>query len=587
MCIRDRDHPVRLAALVDVRADHGVELLAQLHHLLVADHRPALGGQLQQVGLGVRLLAAVRDLPGLPLLQQHLHLVRLQQPRNPEVVLLLLAPGVGLHAELGAVVEDPVEDGVGLQRLERQHVLLAGVLVLLLVRLLHLLLGFGVRVLLALLLRLVEGVVPLLLHLVGEGQQVGHGRQEHGRGLAAPPGPYETPDGLREEQRGGDGGGVHAHREPRHVDALGHHPHRDHPAVLAPAELVDPLRGAGVVGQDQGGPGAGDLADELGVGAGGVLVGGDDERSGVRDALPDLGQPLVGGAQHARHPLAARVEGGAPGLADRVLGHRLAEPGGDLVARLGAPAHVAAVAEEDHRPDYVVGERVAVPVRVIGGGAPDPVRPLLVRDEGDGVGVGPERRTGQREPPGRGLERLQARLAPGLGVAGVVDLVEDDQGLALLDAVAVQHRTHADTRVGDRDPVVLPAERAGAVLGVELDPHSGRGLRPLLLQVLGRRDHGDLLHDVVVQQPGGEGQREGRLAGAGRGDREEVTRLLLDVLLHRPLLPGTQLAGGTPGRSAREGGGKVVGGGSGGGSHGLRGQGVDSKVPRVARRSGW
>src|SRR5690242_21129386 len=35
------------------------------------------------------------------------------------------------HAELGAVVHDPVEDGVGLQRLERQHVLFAGVLVLL------------------------------------------------------------------------------------------------------------------------------------------------------------------------------------------------------------------------------------------------------------------------------------------------------------------------------------------------------------------------------------------------------------------------------------------------------------------------
>ena len=174
------------------------------------------------------------------------------------------------------------------------------------------------------------------------------------------------------------------------------------------AELVDALRGAGVVGEDDGRLGAGDLADQLGVRAGRVLVGGDDEAAGVRDALADLGQPLVGGAQHVRHPVAARVERGAPGLRDRVLGHRLAEPGGDLVAGLGAPAHVAAVGEEDDGPDDAVGERVAVAVGVVGGGPPDAVVALLVRDEGDGVGVGPERRTGQREPPGG-----RARTPPG------------------------------------------------------------------------------------------------------------------------------------------------------------------------------
>ena len=48
----------------------------------------------------------------------------------------------------------------------------------------------------------------------------------------------------------------------------------------------------------------------------------------------------------------------------------------------------------------------------------------LVSDR-KGVPVSASRRVG-------GLERLQARLAPGLGVTGVVDLVEDDQRLALL-----------------------------------------------------------------------------------------------------------------------------------------------------------
>ncbi|GDY65260.1 hypothetical protein SAV14893_046530 [Streptomyces avermitilis] len=129
----------------------------------------------------------------------------------------------------------------------------------------------------------------------------------------------------------------------------------------------------------------------------------------------------------------------------------------------------------------------------------------------------------------------------------MVDLVEDDEGLALLGPVPVQHRAHPDTGVRDGDAVVLLAERSRAVLGIEFDPDPCGGLRPLLLQMLGRRDHGHLLHDVVVQQPGSERQREGRLAGAGRGDGEEVTRLLLEVPLHRPLLPGTQLAGGTPG----------------------------------------
>ena len=34
---------------------------------------------------------------------------------------------------------------------------------------------------------------------------------------------------------------VDADREPRHVDALGHHPHRDHPALVARRELLDPV----------------------------------------------------------------------------------------------------------------------------------------------------------------------------------------------------------------------------------------------------------------------------------------------------------------------------------------------------------
>ncbi len=135
-----------------------------------------------------------------------------------------------------------------------------------------------------------------------------------------------------------------------------------------------------------------------------------------------------------------------------------------------------------------------------------------------------------------------------------MDLVQDHERLALLAPVAVQHRADPDTRVRHGDPVVLLAQRTGAVVGVELDPYPGGRLRPLLLEVLGRGDDRDLLDDMVVQQPRREGQREGGLAGSGRRDGEEVARLLLDVPLHGALLPGSQLAGGAPGGAAGKGG---------------------------------
>ena len=230
--------------------------------------------------------------------------------------------------------------------------------------------------------------------------------------------------------------------------------------LVVRAELVDPLRGAGVVGEHDGRLAAGDLAQQLGVGARRVLVGGDDEAARVRDALADLRQPLVGGAQHVRHPVAARVQRRAPGLRDGVLGHRLAEPGGDLVAGLGAPAHVAAVGEEDDRPDDAVGRARCRSRRC--SRRTDrriPSFPSSYVTKGMGLVSDRNGRSGQGQAPGRRVEGLQAGLAPGLRVAGVVDLVEDDQGLALLAAVAVQHRAHADTGVGDGDPVVVLAER--------------------------------------------------------------------------------------------------------------------------------
>ena len=82
-----------------------------------------------------------------------------------------------------------------------------------------------------------EHVVALDLHLGGQAEQRQHRRQEDRGGLAAPPGPDEPADCLGEEQRRRRRGGVDTDRQPRHVDALADHPHRDHPPRVALGEL--------------------------------------------------------------------------------------------------------------------------------------------------------------------------------------------------------------------------------------------------------------------------------------------------------------------------------------------------------------
>ena len=84
---------------------------------------------------------------------------------------------------------------------------------------------------------------------------------------------------------------------------------------------------------------------------------------------------------------------------------------------------------------------------------------------------------------------------------------------------------HADLGVGDHGAVEVGR---GVHVGVaERRRRAGcrpgpRRLRPLRLQVLGRRDHGDRVDRAVGQQLGGDPQGERGLAGARRGDRQEV-----------------------------------------------------------------
>lgn len=140
-----------------------------------------------------------------------------------------------------------------------------------------------------------------------------------------------------------------------------------------------------------------------------------------------------------------------------------------------------------------------------------------------------------------------------------MDLVEDHQRRSGQRALPVQVRAAGDLGIGEGHAAVLMAlHRNGVREGrVQVDPDAGGGVGPLVLEVLGRRDHGDLTDEAAVEEFGGHLQGVGRLAGAGRGHREEVLltgRAALQVCRERALLPGAQLGSGTPGCPLREGG---------------------------------
>ncbi len=322
---------------------------------------------------------------------------------------------------------------------------------------------------------------------------------------------------------------------------------------------------------------AGDRLQQPGVGAGRVLVAGDDQATRIGHVPAYLGEPLVGGLQHRRHPRATRVERGTKCLGGHVLGERLAEPGGDLVAGAGAPLHLAAVRHEQHRPHDVVGQRVRVAIRVVGDAARDTVGAGRIGHERDRVDVGAERRTGQREPPLGRIERLTHRLAPRARVTRVVHLVEDHQRLEPLGADPVRQRVRGDAGVrhGNADVVLAGLALLAGVRRIDRDPGARRGFGPLRLQVLGGGDDGDPVDDPPRQQLGGHGQREGRLTRTRGRDGEEVLRVVGEVPLHRRRLPRAQRRRRPPRSTIRVGRGELEGRSLGGRrvghvSHGVR-----------------
>ena len=123
------------------------------------------------------------------------------------------------------------------------------------------------------------------------------------------PRPHEPADGLREEQRRRGARRVHPDRQPRHVDALADHPHRDHPPLVGPGEAGDARRAAGLVGEHDGRPLAGDVGAVSPRTPGGGLVRRDHQAARVRHAASALagespvgGVPARPGSTHRRGP---------------------------------------------------------------------------------------------------------------------------------------------------------------------------------------------------------------------------------------------------------------------------------------------
>src|SRR5699024_5037908 len=241
----------------------------------------------------------------------------------------------------------------------------------------------------------VQDVVPLAFHLPGVLQQRGYRGQEHRGDLTASAYPHKTADRLCEEQRRTGGGRVHTHHETGYVHPLGDHAYRDHPSVVALGESGNLLGGRRVVGEHHRRTHAGYVSEESRIGTSVLVITGDDQTTGVRVGLADLGQPAIGRVQDLLDPVTLGVEGCPPGLGERVLCERLTQPGGEFVTGAGAPAHLAGVGHEDDRTDHPVLQRGGITVVVVPRTAAH-TRPVLhVIHERDRVDVGAERCPGQ------------------------------------------------------------------------------------------------------------------------------------------------------------------------------------------------
>ena len=149
----------------------------------------------------------------------------------------------------------------------------------------------------------------------------------------------------------------------------------------------------------------------------------------------------------------------------------------------------------------MVLQRGAVTVGVVCLGAADTVVVDLVGDERNRGGIRTERGTRQRHAAGRVIECLAQAVAPGEGVAGVVNLVKNNEGLRCLGVAGVQLRLIRHLRIGERHALIVAANGHIRVLKVRVNRNTNLrgGVSPLLLQVVGRRHNDELADRAAVK----------------------------------------------------------------------------------------
>ena len=253
--------------------------------------------------------------------------------------------------------------------------------------------------------------------------------------------------------------------------------------------------------------------------------------------------------KHSRQPVAVQAERSAQAVAHAVASQLVVEVGADDTAVGRAPLHHPVDAWEVDRPHHAaVAQGVGVAVGVIAVGRVA-IGQRVVAHEGDGRGVAAERGTAERQPSGGRFEGVLDAVAPGALVAGMVDLVQDHEGIG---GQAAQHLSGAGgghVLVGGDQPVHIAgqATQRGPV-GVQLQAQAVGGLRPLSLQVAGGRDH-DQPTTFLPQRPPGAGQREGGLAGARGGHGEVIGLVSGSEAIERGSLPRPQAHAGTRGET--------------------------------------
>ena len=141
-----------------------------------------------------------------------------------------------------------------------------------------------------------------------------------------------------------------------------------------------------------------------------------------------------------------------------------------------------------------------------------------------------------------------------------MNLVEDHQRAGVHRPRLVGEGGSSDACVGHGLALELPRAPALAAAEprIQVQADLARGVGPLHLQVLGRRDHDHLFDRAGFQQLRGDAEGEGRLACPRGCDGEEIGRRQLAVAGQRSHLPGAQPRGRAPRRASGEGWGEVV-----------------------------